>query len=119
MIAEVPVKPGDIRIGYMKRLRDRKLQRALLRFFGPENYFEVRGAIQKAVRQDLIGSGCDALIPANPPKVALQARMAKANKSVTEGRYVHTIPGEASPKGEPPKSTGYRPHRKSAGRRPR
>jgi len=100
-----------------KHLRDRKLQRALLQFFKPENYFEVREALQKAGRHDLIGSGCDALIPANPPKVALQARMARANKSVTEGRYVHTIPGETRSPASP--STGYRPHRQSAKRRPR
>ena len=43
-------------------LRDRKLQRALLQFFKPENYFEVRKALQTAGRHDLIGSGCDALI---------------------------------------------------------
>ena len=104
-----------------KHLRDRKLQRALLQFFKPENYFEVREALQKAGRQDLIGSGCDALIPANPPKVALQARMEKANKSLAEGKYVHTIPGEAAkpeamptpaPAGEG--SAGYRPHRQTA-----
>src|SRR3954447_7418883 len=76
-----------------KHLRDRKLQRALLQFFKPENYFEVREALQKAGRQELIGAGCDALIPANPPKVALQARIAKANKSLDEGKYVHTIEG--------------------------
>ncbi len=102
-----------------KHLRDRKLQRALLQFFKPENYFEVREALQKAGRQDLIGSGCDALIPANPPKVALQARMAKANKSVTEGRYVHTIPGEPKTADAPRPAAGYRPHRQTARRRPR
>jgi hypothetical protein len=100
-----------------KHLRDRKLQRALLQFFKPENYFEVREALQKAGRQDLIGSGCDDLIPANPPKVALQARMAKANKSITEGRYVHTISGDPKPPSQPP--SGYRPHRQTARRRPR
>jgi uncharacterized radical SAM protein YgiQ len=100
-----------------KHLRDRKLQRALLQFFKPENYFEVCEALHKVGRQDLIGSGCDALIPANPPKVALQARMAKANKSVTEGRYVHTIPAE--PKAATQPSSGYRPHRQTARRRPR
>ena len=42
-----------------KHLRDRKLQRALLQFFKPENYFEVRRALEQAGRQDLIGSGCD------------------------------------------------------------
>jgi uncharacterized radical SAM protein YgiQ len=93
-----------------KHLRDRKLQRALLQFFKPENYFEVREALQKAGRQDLIGSGCDALIPANPPKVALRARIEKANKTLTEGKFVHTI--------ETP-TAGYRPKRKTAKRRPR
>ena len=45
-----------------RHLRDRKLQRALLQFFKPENYFEVRKALLAAGRHDLIGSGCDALI---------------------------------------------------------
>ena len=31
-----------------KHLRDRKLQRALMQFFKPENYFEVREALQQA-----------------------------------------------------------------------
>ncbi|SIO62090.1 uncharacterized radical SAM protein YgiQ [Singulisphaera sp. GP187] len=107
-----------------RNLRDRKLQRALLQFFKPENYFEVREALQKAGRQELIGSGCDALIPANPPKAALQARMAKANRALGEGRYVHTIPkptGETEPpqQAQSPSAGGYRPDRKSAKRRPR
>ena len=44
---------------------DRKLQRALMQFFKPENYFEVREALIQAGRGDLIG-GCDGLIPAQP-----------------------------------------------------
>jgi uncharacterized radical SAM protein YgiQ len=106
-----------------KHLRDRKLQRALLQFFKPENYFEVRDALLKAGRGDLIGSGCDALIGANPPKAAMQARMEKANRSLTEGNYVHKIEGESkksprpSPTGQQP--VGYRPKRKTARRRPR
>ncbi len=97
-----------------KALRDRKLQRALLQFFKPENYFEVREALLKAGRQDLIGSGCDALIPANPPREALKSRMEKANRDVTEGRYVHQI--DAKPRAA---TAGYRPDRKTARRRPR
>jgi hypothetical protein len=97
-----------------RNLRDRKLQRALLQFFKPENDFEVREALLKAGRADLIGSGCDALIPVQPPKAALRARMEKANRALSEGRYVHTIETtEARPTG------GYRPGRKSAHRRPR
>ena len=56
-----------------KHLRDRKLQRALMQFFKPENYFEVREALIQAGRSDLIG-GCDGLIPAHPPKEAIEAR---------------------------------------------
>jgi hypothetical protein len=62
-----------------RNLRDRKMQRALLQFFKPENYFEVREALIKAGRSDLIGGGCDCLIPANPPKEAIEARRKRAN----------------------------------------
>src|SRR5436189_3040484 len=61
-------------------LRDRKMQRALMQFFKPENYFEVRKALEEAGRIDLIGGGCDALIPANPPKEAITARRRRANE---------------------------------------
>src|SRR5439155_23918519 len=106
-----------------KHLRDRKLQRALLQFFKPENYFEVREALLKAGRADLIGAGCDALIPAQPPKAALRARIEKAGRALSEGRYVHTIPepdpaeSKARPKPEP---TPPPPRRAigPAGRRP-
>jgi uncharacterized radical SAM protein YgiQ len=102
-----------------RNLRDRKLQRALLQFFKPENYFEVREALLKAGRSDLIGSGCDALIPAQPPKAALRARMEKANEALGEGRYVHTIGRSGTQRGASPGSPGYRPHRRSSKRRPR
>ena len=105
-----------------QHLRDRKLQRALMQFFKPENYFDVRKALEQAGRQDLIGSGCDCLIPANPPKEALDKRRSEANTRV-RGDYVHTIPAaEASkPKGKGSKKQsrnapgkGYRPGRSSA-----
>lgn len=108
-----------------KKLNDRKLQRALLQFFKPENYFAVREALLKAGRADLIGPGCEALIPSQPPKAALQARMQRAGKSLAEGRYVHTIePRQADPspgrKERAPRSTtGYRPGRKGSRRRGR
>src|SRR5437764_9717186 len=78
-----------------RHLRDRKLQRALMQFFKPENYFEVRKALEEAGRTDLIGSGCDALIPAHPPKEALKARRQRANEAV-RGEYVHTVPNPAT-----------------------
>ncbi len=36
------------------------MQRALMQFFKPENYFEVREALLKAGRGDLIGAGATA-----------------------------------------------------------
>src|SRR5947208_6372056 len=92
-----------------RQLRDRKLQRALLQFFKPENYFEVRKALEQAGRTDLIGQGCDALIPAHPPREALQARRERANQAV-RGDHVHTIPKLG-------KKSGYRPGRRTAQRR--
>jgi hypothetical protein len=101
-----------------KHLRDRKLQRALLQYFKPENYFEVRKALEAAGRADLIGGGCDCLIPAQPPKEALRARMERANDAV-QGDHYHTVanPTKGEPAGErglPNK--GYRPGRKGARR---
>ena len=97
-----------------RQLRDRKLQRALMQFFKPENYFEVREALQRAKRTDLIGEGCDALIPSRPPKEALQRRRQDANQRFA-GNYVHTIPGTGAGKRAGQKESrrnpgrGYRP----------
>ena len=73
-----------------KQLKDRKLQRALMQFFKPENYFEVRQALERAGRQDLIGSDCDSLIPAKPPAEAIRARRKDANRRFS-GEYVHNV----------------------------
>jgi uncharacterized radical SAM protein YgiQ len=94
-----------------KHLRDRKLQRALLQFFKPENYFEVRRALEQAGRQDLIGGGCDCLIADRPPKAALDKRRKAANKQISEQREGDHIRAKTG--------VGYRPHRKSSQRRSR
>ncbi len=108
-----------------KALRDRKLQRALMQFFKPANYFEVRKALQQAERTDLIGNGCDCLIPSTPPHEALDARRKDANARF-RGEYVHTI-GDGKQKKRGRKESrnapgnSYRPKSKptgaSAGRR--
>ncbi|WP_390821195.1 YgiQ family radical SAM protein [Tuwongella immobilis] len=98
-----------------KNLRDRKLQRALMQFFKPENWFAVREALISAGRQDLIGDGCDSLIPANPPKEALDEKRRQANQAL-QGDHYHTVanpargekPGE---RGAEPLKKGYRPGR--------
>jgi uncharacterized radical SAM protein YgiQ len=106
-----------------KGLRDRKMQRALMQFFKPENWFTVREALIQAGRQDLIGSGCDCLIPAQPPKEALEARQRRANQQArgweVEGDHYHTVanPTKGEPAGERHlPNRGYRPGRKT-GRR--
>jgi uncharacterized radical SAM protein YgiQ len=97
-----------------KKLRDRKFQRALLQFFKPENYFEVRDALIEAGRKDLIGDGCDCLIPAVPPREALQRRRKEASDRFS-GAYVHTIPKPGAKNQRQsrhqPGSGGYRPNR--------
>ena len=99
-----------------KHLRDRKLQRALMQFFKPENYFEVRKALEQGGRQDLIGEGCDCLIPSRPPRDALDRRRKHANDAIreqTSGDHIRDKIGRKK------SSTGYRPGRKSATRRTR
>jgi hypothetical protein len=102
-----------------RNMRDRKMQRALMQFFKPANYFTVREALLEAGRADLIGNGCDALIPAQPPKEAIEARRARANQV---GDHYHTVanPAKGEPAGErgaEPPRIGYRPGRKSAKKR--
>jgi uncharacterized radical SAM protein YgiQ len=104
-----------------RNLRDRKLQRSLMQFFKPENYFQVREALIQAGRQDLIGGGCDCLIPSQPPKEAIEARRRRAN----DADHYHTVanpargerPGERRDK--PHEYKGYRPGRKGARRQDR
>jgi hypothetical protein len=80
-----------------------------MQFFKPENYFEVREALQKANRTDLIGDGCDSLIPSRPPKEALQRRREDANRF--SGNYVHSPPGTTAGKKQSRRNPGggYRP----------
>ena len=102
-----------------KGMRDRKMQRALMQFFKPGNYFEVRDALIQAGRGDLIGGGCDCLIPAQPPKEAIEARRKRANEQVG-GDHYHTVanPAKGEAAGERGlQKKGYRPGRKTQQRR--
>ena len=86
-----------------KGLGERKLQRALVQYFKPANYFLVRQALGKAGRRDLIGGGGDCLIPSKPPPAALAARRNQAPDA-----------GGARPKRRRAKTAGYRPGRRGA-----
>ncbi len=86
----------------VKKLRDRKVQRALMQFFAPENYFTVHKALCEAGRKDLIGSGPECLIPANPPKAAMALKKGKQSKeqarpTKNRGRRAQSKKGPAFP----------------------
>ena len=65
-----------------------------MQFFKPENYFEVREALVQAGRGDLIG-GCEGLIPANPPKEAIEAPPRQANAAARRPLPHRRQPGAA------------------------
>ena len=98
-------------VNTVTRLRDRKVQRALMQFFKPENWFAVNRALKENGRRDLIGSGPECLIPSKPPKEALDAR----RRDAQEPTHVHATDAGTSA------TVGYRPGRKGharKGRRP-
>lgn len=98
-----------------KKMRERKMQRALMQFFKPENYFEVREALLATGRKELIGNGCDCLIAAQPPREAILKRRKNAGKQF--GDFVHQIDApnkkKKSRKSRHQPGQGYRPGRKS------
>jgi uncharacterized radical SAM protein YgiQ len=100
-----------------QHLRDRRLQRALMQFFKPENYFLVREALLKAKRSDLIGDGCDCLIPSRPPREAIERRRQDANAAHPSEDVAEARPAQHSQSGarRQPRhapARGYRPGRK-------
>jgi uncharacterized radical SAM protein YgiQ len=105
-----PMTMTPVRVA--KSMKDRKLQRALLQFFKPENWYSVRDALVQAKRTDLIGERPGCLIPTRPPRIAddpVQRRRATRHTEQTSGDHIRGTPGGA----------GYRPNRKTARRRTR
>lgn len=83
--------------------RERRLQRALLQYFKPENYDDVLAALTEAGRLDLVGDGPECLLP----------KRRAILKSGTEHSVDRPAPKNSTSAG------GYRPHRSSAKRRNR
>lgn len=116
--------------------RQRRWQRALLQFFKPENYADVRAALEQAGRTDLIGEGPQCLIPSNPPRESSRAGRAPRGARTANDRAralpVHTsekpparrtsaaeASGTSAESGFHRKTAaGYRPFRKSKLARP-
>jgi uncharacterized radical SAM protein YgiQ len=102
-----------------KGLHDRRVQKAILQFFKPENWFEVRRALDQAGRADLVGAGGDCLIPARPPQEAMIQRRARARRDWAEGPPPERGQGKPERRMAREPGAGYRPHRQTASRRPR
>lgn len=84
---------------------ERRLQRALLQFFQPENYTDVRRALELAGRTDLMGEGPECLIPSRAPQ--------------PRSRIARPVDRGSRPSEDPQSNAGYRPNRKTARRKPR
>ena len=103
---------------------EKAMQRALIQYRNPKNYYLVREALLAAHREDLIGSGPKCLIRAVPPKNGSHsAPPAKAGKAAKSGHSTAgnagvpkrsgkpaAGPGKAAPKGRssPPSRKGKR-----------
>jgi len=61
-----------------KKLRERRLQKAFLRYHDPANWPKIREALQEMGRSDLIGNGKRHLVPAWQPKEGGTARGGRA-----------------------------------------
>ncbi len=62
------VDPGTNKEVYIPRtMKEKRLQKAFLRYYAPENYWLVKEALLEAGRNDLIGWHKTALIPPKPP----------------------------------------------------
>jgi uncharacterized radical SAM protein YgiQ len=118
-------------VNTVTRLNDRKVQRALMQFFKPENWFAVHKALTEAGRSDLIGGGPQCLIPQSPPREAVEARRREARESTyvhaedagtsgmvegagAEGQRAHAGTNAGA---KPPSGVGYRPGRAGHRRR--
>ena len=99
--AAAGAKPTTLKpVNVATRPSDRALQRALLQFFLPEDYFDVKKALKLAGREDLIGDGPECLIAAQPSRAVGNARAAAEARC--EGA------SEQTPNADRGKPAGYR-----------
>ena len=79
------------------------MQRALIQYRDPKNYYLVREALMTAHREDLIGSGPKCLIRAVPPRKPTTAPPPKGKPPVKAGSATKAQTGR-KPSGPPPKA---------------
>ena len=69
---------------------EKAMQRALIQYRNPKNYYLVREALIAAHREDLIGSGPKCLIRAIPPRAGSQTRTGKPPKKAPASKHPPT-----------------------------
>ena len=90
---------------------EKAMQRALIQYRNPKNYYLVREALIKAHREDLIGSGPKCLIRAVPPRAGGKAPLPKLpSKPVAKGK-APVKPKAPVKKPAPAKKTPSKPSR--------
>ena len=77
---------------------EKAMQRALIQYRNPKNYYLVREALTKAHREDLIGSGPKCLIRAVPPR---QGKPAVLPKAPQKSKGKPAPKSKPAPKGKP------------------
>ena len=80
---------------------EKAMQRALIQYRNPKNYYLVREALLAAHREDLIGSGPKCLIRAVPPRTGGQTPPPKLPPKLPGKKPA----GKAAPKKAPPKAS--------------
>ena len=93
---------------------EKAMQRALIQYRNPKNYYLVREALLTAHREDLIGSGPKCLIRAIPPKACgYTAPPPKApSKGKAPTKPAAKAPAKAAPKAAPKKPAPKAPPKK-------
>jgi hypothetical protein len=66
------------------KLRERRLQKALLMYDDPNSYHDVKTALRELGREDLIGTGADCLIPPYPPKSLSMRQSSRVKRLQTQ-----------------------------------
>ena len=69
-----PVRRGAERVGVVRALRQRRLHKAFLRWHDPDNWPQLREALRRMGRADLIGNGKRHLVPSFQPAGTGQRR---------------------------------------------
>ena len=95
---------------------EKAMQRALIQYRNPKNYYLVREALMAAHREDLIGSGPKCLIRAVPPKAGGHTTLPPkaAPKAAPKGKPAAKPTGKKPAPKAPPKAAAKAPGKRKS-----